>query len=362
MQALLPGLGHQVHAGGAAALVLVGFGLGQLHRALLQQQAGVALCGALLPQQQAGGGVVGVGAGAWGGLAGLGQVGVQLGRGQAGAVGQGAALDVQLRLRGPLLGLQCGQAGLGFVGVGNGCAAQAVALLGGVKGLLHSGKLLLRYAQRFLCQGQAQVALGGAQHHLLLAGVPLQLGHVGLQLQLLLLGTPLGVVQGLAGLQLPACGRAAGDGGGKVHPPLGAHARGRELRPAHFAFAAAQACGQRQRHAGAPQGGGLRALGLGALQLGTGHGQLAVVLLCGLPGLQQVGGASQRGQGHQAGGQGEGAKGGAHRVFRPWFWRLGPQIGQRLRWPARRTSARGHRPCTPPCPALRPALRACSRA
>ena len=43
-------------------------------------------------------------------------------------------------------------------------------------------------------------SMRGAQHQRLLRGLPLQVGHVGLQAELLLLGTALRVVERLAGL------------------------------------------------------------------------------------------------------------------------------------------------------------------
>jgi hypothetical protein len=192
-------------------------------------------------------------------------------------------------------------------GDGGSAQRETVLRLGG--GLLHGLVLALQHLERFLRHGQVEVALRGAQHQRLLRGLPLQLGAVGLQAQLLLLGAALGVEQGLARLQRPARGRAAGDRGAEVHPRRLAEAGGRELRAAHLVLARGQARSGGQPHAGAPQRGRLLALGLRGGLRGTGHGQLGVVLLRGLPGLQQVGGPGSRG------GQCQGQHGGAEDVL-----------------------------------------------
>ena len=298
-QALIARLRHQVHRGGGAAAVLVGLGLRDVGGQLLQADLGVAVLRLGLPVRQRGLGARGLGHQR------CGQVRLQAVHGQAGAVGQLAAAQVQRHLGGEHLGAQCALARARLVrgGDGGGAQREAVLRLGG--GLLHGLVLALQHLERFLRHGQLEVALRGAQHQRLLRGLPLQLGAVGLQAQLLLLGAALGVEQGLARLQRPARGRAAGDRGAEVHAVRRAHAGGRELRAAHVALARGHACGCGERHARAPQGARLVAQGLRRGLGRAGHGQFAVVLLRGLPGLQQVGGPGC------GGGQCQGQQGGA---------------------------------------------------
>ena len=309
VQALLPGLRHQVQRGRSCQAVLAHFGAGAVHGQGLQADVGVGGAGVLLPGGQgAQGGQGGGCAGLARGIcrrrsAGSGQLHQQIGAGKAGAVGQQAALHVQIALRRQLLGAQRGQPGARFVGVGDGHAAQFVAVLRLGGGALHRLQLQRQHGQRFLRQRHVHVALGGAQQQRLLRCLPLQFGLVGLHAQLLLLRAPLWAVQGLAGLQRPARGGAAVHRGAEVHAVRCAQPRRGKLRAAHLGVAGARAGAGGQRHVRAPQGGGLVAQWLGAGVRGARHGVAAVVLLGGLPGLQQVGGGpgSRRAQGAAAG-------------------------------------------------------------
>ena len=276
--------------------MLAGFGLGGLHGALLQADAEVVRGRMLLPPRQrlAQGGD------------GDGQVRGQVGRWQAGGVVQLAALHVQRGLRGQVLRLQLGLLGAGFVDGGDGGGPQVKALLCFGQGAVDGGQLLLQHAQGFLCHGQVQVLLGGAQHGRLPGRLPLQVTDVGAGVQLLLLGAAFGVVQGLAGLQCNLGGVAVGDRGAKVHPIVGAHAGRGKLRPLHLRFAIAAPDAGAQPQAGPPQRLGLLAQGLGAAVGGLGGQPLGVVALCGLPGVQQIGGLGRQGGQQGAGGSGQG--------------------------------------------------------
>ena len=104
-QALLLGLGHQIEPGRGAGAVLVRLGACQVGGQLLQAYAQIAGGGLLLPQRQ----------GLHRGQDRGGQARLQAGIGQAGGIGQRAALDVQLRLRGQAPCLQLGALRAGLV-------------------------------------------------------------------------------------------------------------------------------------------------------------------------------------------------------------------------------------------------------
>ncbi len=112
-----------------------------------------------------------------------------------------AALHVQRGLRGQVLRLQLGLLGAGFVDGGDGGGPRSKRSCASARVWCDGGQLLLQHAQGFLCHGQVQVLLGGAQHGRLPGRLPLQVTDVGAGVQLLLLGAAFGVVQGLAGLQ-----------------------------------------------------------------------------------------------------------------------------------------------------------------
>ena len=221
-----------------------------------------------------------------------------LGR-QPGAVLQRLAREFELVGGCQHLGLQAARARRGLVAVGDRLVAQGVAVLGLGVGLVNRQLLLLQQRQPAFGQQQLEIALCGQQHPVLLRGLPFEIGGVGRQRQLALLGPALGAVERLARAQAPARGRAALDRGAERHAGRIAKARGGKLRAVHPAVGARIARAGAQAQGRTPERGGLLAPG------GTGGAgrvndlALWVMLARGLPDLQQVGGSSDAG-GHGA--------------------------------------------------------------